>query len=194
MAETARIGMTNNLESSHVTKDSLTELYELLGDICAERELFTEALIDYEQVCGYISTHKLKRPLRSLKYWHFINPLSTKVHCLRVHCIVFHTGAYHSDGAGGARPALGGRDSLQGGKHNGDPGPRRRGPRAHPRSRQDHFQAYQGGTVLSSFNPVLVLFPTAPCQAPVATCPFEFERNCCGPHFLYTRVSFSKAT
>jgi hypothetical protein len=50
VAETARLGMTNNLDSSRVTNDTLTELYQLLGDVCAERELFPEALIDYEQV------------------------------------------------------------------------------------------------------------------------------------------------
>lgn len=52
VAETSRIGMTNNLDSSRVTKDDLTELYQTLGDICAERELFPEALIDYEEVCA----------------------------------------------------------------------------------------------------------------------------------------------
>lgn len=65
VAETARIGMTNNLESSQVTKDTLTELYQLLGDVCAERELFTEALIDYEQVCGCILQSMMHKPVQN---------------------------------------------------------------------------------------------------------------------------------
>ena len=60
VAETARIGMKNNMESSQVNNDTLTELYQLLGDICAERELFAEALIDYEQVCDCLLTRLLK--------------------------------------------------------------------------------------------------------------------------------------
>jgi hypothetical protein len=75
VAETARIGMTNNLESSRVTKDALTELHQLLGDVCAERELFPEALIDYEQVMPQYHGHHT--PLAFIRVF-FACPCHTK--------------------------------------------------------------------------------------------------------------------
>ena len=50
VAETARIGMEHNQGSAQVSAEQLTETYQLLGDIGAERELFPEAVSDYEKV------------------------------------------------------------------------------------------------------------------------------------------------
>jgi hypothetical protein len=50
VAETARIGMEHNQGGPDVDAQQITETYQLLGDIGSERELFPEAILDYEKV------------------------------------------------------------------------------------------------------------------------------------------------
>jgi hypothetical protein len=50
VADMARVVFEKNSEDDNVTIEALAEVYELLGDIGAERDSFEESVADYEKV------------------------------------------------------------------------------------------------------------------------------------------------
>lgn len=51
VADMARVVFEKNSHDDKVTTEVMAEVYELLGDIGAERDSFEESVADYEKVC-----------------------------------------------------------------------------------------------------------------------------------------------